>query len=260
MRGGNTIFPGRGISLSLAVFSLSLVVIIAAGCGGSGDSGAGGERMRGEDAGMSREEAQGLPGYVEETVHMCGRSVLGGWFEHWGWDYDIDRPVHLDGFQLVYHEMDSPPGIVDTALEVIRRVSGAGGKALFFKLCFADFEGGDEETARYNLRRNQEMISEVVDAAAEEGLKIIIGNALPLVRSCTDRWLVWNQREYNAFLEGLESEGVFVLDLYGTLAAPEGWLQPEYAAGPHDSHLNDSAYSALDQVLIDTLSRVKATH
>lgn len=82
--------------------------------------------------------------------------------------------------------------------------------------------------------------------------RAILGNALPTVREYSDAWLTWNHREYNRFLEGLAATHpgrVVVLDLYGTLASPGGWLRPEYALDPRDSHVNDAAYAALDPVL-----------
>jgi hypothetical protein len=169
----------------------------------------------------------------------------------------------MDGYNLTYREMDVPPGIVDTAREAAREAAGGGGRVMFFKLCFDDFEGGDEDAARENLENNIGMIGEVAEAAVdEEGLILILGNALPKVREYTDEWLVWNQREYNQLLEELaDTYGgkVVILDLYGTLSTSGGWLDPGYAADPYDSHLNDAAYEALDVVLSDILEGLPAS-
>ncbi|MDY6795170.1 MAG: SGNH/GDSL hydrolase family protein [Actinomycetota bacterium] len=198
----------------------------------------------------------------EGVVHMCGRSVLGGWFEYWGWDWDYEQPEHFEGYELYYHEMEVPPDIVYSAEEVAAELAGLGGGCMFFKLCFDDFEGGDEYTARENLERNEEIVQSVVDFAVDEmGLTLILGNALPVVEEYCDRWMVWNQREYNSFLEGLSREygdKVVVLDLYGTLADGEGCLRSEYAADEYDSHLNASAYSALNEKLEETLDNLLA--
>lgn len=250
------------------VFALALALALVAGCGG-GPSGQGGSGNGGEaagragegDAGSSTATADGgRSAFGGGVIHMCGRSVLGGWFEHWGWDYDPENPVPFGGYGLVYHEMDTPPGIVDTAVEAAREIADAGGGVMFFKLCFADFVGGDEESARDNLEANEEMVREVVEAAVgEEGLTLILGNALPMVREYSDEWLAWNHREYNRFLEELAKDSggrVLVLDLYGTLAAPDGSLRPEYAVDPYDSHLNEAAYDALDGVLRDLLAQL----
>jgi hypothetical protein len=197
------------------------------------------------------------------AVHMCGRSVLGEWFEYWGWDWDYEDPVRFDGYSLYYHEVDVPPEIVYSAAEVADNLGNQGGGVMFFKLCFDDFEGGDQSSAGDNLENNKRMIREVVTSAVEDnGLTLILGNALPKVREYFDRWMLWNQQEYNAFIDELSREygdQVLVLDLYGTLASTEGWLRPEYAIDPYDSHLNEAAYSALDPVLSDVLDRLPAS-
>jgi hypothetical protein len=208
----------------------------------------------GEDRG---DDGEGNGGHGADVVYMCGRSVLDGWFEHWGWDGDPGKAVSFGSFSLVYREMECPPDIVDGAIGVARESAGKGNGTLFFKLCFEDFEGGDENAARDNLEANEGMIGDVVRAVVEEeGLVLILGNALPMVNEYTDEWLIWNHREYNSFLAGLAAEyggRVFVLDLYGVLAAPGGWLRPEYAAEEYDSHLNEAAYDALDDILMEML-------
>mgnify|MGYP005849850257 CR=1 FL=1 len=266
-----------GLPLLLApLLLLTPLLLLCAGCGaretvpengrvyeeeGTGrEEGYGEEEGFGQEEGYGEEDNGGLTPAGEGTIHMCGRSVLRGWFEHWGWDYDPGNPVRFGGHDFVYHQMDVPPGIVGTAREVARQVATGDGGIMFFKLCFADFEGGDEAGARNNLHDNERMVREVVESAVdEEGLTLILGNALPTLREYSDEWLVWNHREYNRFLEGLAGAyggRVLILDLYGTLAAPEGYLRPAYAAGPHVSHLNDEAYDALDRALEEVLGRI----
>lgn len=187
-------------------------------------------------------------------MHMCGRSVLAGWFEHWGWDYDPEKPVAFGDQRLLFHEMESPPGIVDSALRVMERMQP--GEALFFKLCFGDFAGGDEDTARSNLEDNQEIVDRVTRAALDRGLVVLLGNALPTEAEYTDPWLAWNHRQYNRHLDSLASEypgRVIIVDLYGVLVSPDGSLRAEYALEPLDSHLNEAAYGALDEVLREAL-------
>jgi len=248
------------------VIALALLLVVTAvayvGCGGDEGSNSW-EELQADEEGLNDVEEDGsvengddvVRG--ENVVYMCGRSVLGGWFEHWGWDYDYENPVRFGSYDLVYEEMDVPPGIVDTAVDVARDAAESGGGTIFFKFCFEDFVGGDEYEARENLEDNERMVSEVAEAVVdEEGLTLIIGNALPMVREYTDEWLVWNHREYNRFLEELaDTYGgrVVVLDLYGTLVTSGGWLRPEYAADAYDSHLNDAAYDALDAKLAEIL-------
>ncbi len=248
----------------MAVVLLLAAVVAAAcsGCGGDSDPAAWEEPAA--DAGVhhedrDRDSAEGADtvGNGEGVVHMCGRSVLGGWFEHWGWEYDPDDPVRFGSYHLVYHEMEGPPGIVETAIDAAREAADAGSGSVFFKFCFEDFAGGDENEARENLEDNKHMIVDIVEAVVEEeGLTLIVGNALPMVREYTEEWLVWNHREYNLFLDGLaDSYGgrVIVLDMYGALSTPDGWLRPEYAADEYDSHLSEAAYDVLDLELADIL-------
>ncbi len=186
---------------------------------------------------------------------MCGRSVMGGWFYHWGWDGDSAFPVGFAGRDLYYREVDSPPQIVDAARRVIRQAGPDG--VVFFKLCFADFAGGDRETAEQNLEANKDAVDAVVKAAqGQPGQVLLLGNALPVVKNDCDRWMVENQRAYNDYLESLASRAsirLVVVDLYGALATPEGYLNPAYASAPGDSHPNEAGYDALDSVLRSAL-------
>lgn len=259
---------GHGKAPLLAVLLVIAALLVSAlGCGATSqdeaqDKSSGKEwsdseerSSREEEAGEEDDHGSSIP--AGRTVHMCGRSVLGGWFEHWGWDYDPANPVRFGSYYLVYQEMDVPPGIVDTAQEAAQETAEGGDEVMFFKLCFADFVGGGEYGARDNLESNMHIVRAVVEAAVEdEGLTLILGNALPMVSEYTDEWLVWNHREYNSFLEELADEygdRVLILDLYGTLSTSSGSLRPEYAADPSDSHLNDAAYETLDAVLAQIL-------
>ena len=244
------------------VLLLAVVSVVCLGCGGDEESSPWDGLQPGEEDLYVAEEGESVESggnmvHGEDVVYMCGRSVLGGWFEHWGWDYDYENPVRFGSYDLVYEEMDVPPGIVDTAIGVARAAAESGGGTVFFKFCFEDFVGGDEYEARENLEDNMRMVSEVAEAVVgEEGLTLIVGNALPMVREYTDEWLVWNHREYNRFLDELaDTYGgrVIVLDLYGALSTSGGWLRPEYAADAYDSHLNDAAYDALDVKLEEIL-------
>lgn len=252
----------RKFAFLAGVLLLALAWFTLTGCGESQQAAPEDNGYYEDDADAAGEDepqsgGENGKGAGEDAIHMCGRSVLEGWFEHLGWDYDPGNSVVFDGYELYYHGMESPPGIVESAVEVARRIGKRGGGIMFFKLCFEDFEGGDESSARANLRRNKEIIQAVVEAASEEELILILGNALPMVPAYTDQWLVDNHREYNLFLEELAAGRggrVLVFDLYGTLATPGGWLHPEYAAEPEDSHLNGDAYSAWDQAFHDVMT------
>jgi len=93
-------------------------------------------------------------------------------------------------------------------------------------------------------------------AASRHGLKMIVGNAVPQVANATDRWLVWNHRQYNQRLLDLAAQHpdtLLVFDLYSVLADTAGNLKSEYATGPDDSHPNEAGYTALDSAFFPFL-------
>jgi len=178
------------------------------------------------------------------VVTMNGRSVMGMWFEHWG--YDWEGPVREGGYALDYRELDGD--LSNIASSFGDNVSGlAPGSVVFFKLCFADFYGD-------NLEQLEGIIDEVIETAREKGLRLIIGNALPMRGEGAPGGVVSEYAAYNAFLEGKKGDGVRVYDFYGVLADEDGYLKPEYDTG--DSHLNENAYSDLDETFFELLDQV----
>jgi hypothetical protein len=184
-------------------------------------------------------------------VYMLGRSVMGGWFNHWGAD-----PYTWGRFTLEYHEVQSPPDIVASAQATIDSLTLCDQPVLFFKLCFEDFDGGDSLAAQANLDRNVGYVDSVYAAATGRGLKMIAGNALPQVANATDQWLVWNHRQYNQRLLDLAAQHpgtLEVFDMYSVLADSSGNLKSGYASGTDDSHPNEAGYTALDSVFFPFL-------
>jgi hypothetical protein len=184
-------------------------------------------------------------------VYMLGRSVMAGWFGHWGAD-----PYTHGRFTLEYHAVQSPPDIVASAQAIIDSLVLCDQPILFFKLCFVDFAGGDSLSAQQNLDRNVNYVDSVYAAASNRGLKMIAGNALPQVASATDQWLVWNHRAYNQKLLSLAAEHagtLEVFDMYSVLADSAGNLNPAYATSSSDSHPNDAGYTALDSTFFPFL-------
>ncbi len=240
--------------LAAAAAALLLAALAAPGCGKSGNVSTGGS---GGSAGSPGSGGGIGTGVGRGAVQACGRSVLYGWFEHLGWEGDPAVPVRFEGVDFYYREMSCPPEITDDARAVIKR-AGEGGR-VFFKLCFADFEGGDEWTARENLRRNQGIIDELVEYSRKfPGQVLLLGNALPVVSEYCDSWLVWNQRSYNRHLEELASANpqVVVVDLYGALAAGDGSLQPRFACSRDDSHPSAAGYAAMDGAMRAALAKM----
>lgn len=192
----------------------------------------------------------------KQKVLMMGRSVMGGWFEYW--DSDTSQPVEQGDFILYYKEVETPPDIVDSAKDYVDEIDDDK-PIIFFKFCFDDFWAGDKSEAKANLSDNKKYIRQVYDAVAEDhGLKLIIGNALPKVKAYTDSDLVWNHRSFNKWLEEFANDHsgeVYIFDQYSVLTDSKGNLKSEYAIDREDSHLNENAYSALDEDFFDLLER-----
>jgi len=188
------------------------------------------------------------------NVVMFGRAVLEGWFCHWGWRGDDATPVARSRFDLHYRYAESPEGsgenMVAGVASSVRHLTPADSFAVFFKLCFADFSGGDSANAAENLARNRSMVASVLDSVLAHGCRLILGNALPVTRNQHDAWLFWNHARYNACpdsLAGAHQGLVFVFDMYSVLTDQATHaLQSNYASGPDDAHPNDAGYSALD--------------
>lgn len=177
-------------------------------------------------------------------ILMLGRSVMAGWFEHWG-GYEH---VQKEGFDLYYGPMYSPPQIVQSAISQMEAHGVDSSWVVFFKLCFEDFEGGSQEEARQNLERNKEYVKQVYAQVKSKGAVIIVATALPKVCEYTTSYLRWNHRQYNQWLMDMASsnDDFYVFDMYSVLADSNGCLRSDYASSPYDSHPNHRGYSALD--------------
>lgn len=187
-------------------------------------------------------------------VLMLGRSVMRGWFDHWG--YDGESPVERKGYALQYREIESPPGIAESAAAAV--AEAPAGSIVFFKLCFVDFETGHPASVtKARLSNMHDWLVGVIAAAHDNDVTLILGNALPRVRAETTGALTDMHRAYNEDAGRLAagSDNVYVFDLYGPLT-DEGALRDDYAASPDDSHLNDAAYSMLDEAFFAELDRI----
>lgn len=183
----------------------------------------------------------------ERKVLMLGRSVMWGWFEHWG--SDGSSPVKREGFILYYRELEVPPEIAGSTRDYVDEFADKK-PIVFFKFCFDDFWASSPGEVKENLAENKKYIEQVYDIVVKEkGLKLIIGNALPKVRVYTDANLVRTEREFNSWLRSFakrHSGEIYIFDQYSILSDRGGNLKTRFAQSPEDSHLNDKAYSALD--------------
>lgn len=191
-------------------------------------------------------------GTVTDTFYMLGRSVLEGWFYHWGWDGDDAHAVVRDSFNL-YHRYNFGPdeGMVDTVQSIVNRVPASPKPGIFFKLCFVDFTGGTQADAEANLARNKAIVDSVYAiVVTDHGYPLILGNALPTTEAETDTFLFWNHTQYNQYLETLHTQHpnqVFVFDMYSVLTdSTTHAIRSDYATAADDAHPNDAGYTALD--------------
>lgn len=191
------------------------------------------------------------------TFYLFGRSVLQGWFSHWGWDGEETTPVQRTRFELHHRYLTGPEdngaNTIADFREQVNALDVADNPAVFFKLCFVDFAGGDSAEAQANLDRNERLVDSLLAIVSGRGLRAIIGNALPVTESEHDAWRYWNHIRYNAYLDQLAQahpDSVFVLDLYGVLTDPATHcIRHAYRTGADDAHPNEAGYDVLDPVL-----------
>ena len=241
----------------VVLVALAAIAVACAGCGSGGESPAEPSEAR-QPAAEQAASATGPEGGDSESrpVLLLGRSVMGGWFTHWGRDGSPESmPVVRDGYALTYGEVSGPPDIASSAVQHMEQAPEGG--IVVFKFCFVDFLGDDDADTR--LAQQKGWVETVAAKARERGQHLIVGNALPQVASATTPQLVAEHRAFNAWLEGFAADSggaVSVLDLHGTLAGSDGALEAGYAASPDDSHLNDRGYAELDRVLFGLLGEV----
>ena len=189
---------------------------------------------------LPRAEAQ------DHDVYMNGRSVMNSWFDYWG-----GNPVERNGYTLHYMELDGDLGnIFNTFADNVSGLSA--NTVVFFKFCFVDFYGD-------NLAQLQNIVEQVIETSQSVGLRLIIGNALPRINGETDAALVTEHNAYNSWLQGKASanSSVWIYDFYSILSDGSGNLRAEYSVDPgSDSHLNESAYAALDPSFFNLLDQI----
>jgi len=223
---------------------------------------------------MSRSEPEG-----KYRVAMAGRSVMRQWFKYWNYPRALSRyAVHLpwpipwkeyakDEYYFQYVQIVQPraddPGKAygQEALAALRRqVSGQRYDALFFKLCYIDFQDKrirDEGTRIELFGRMRTLLEKVHAFAREQGVPLIVGNALPVLAPAEHAQRL--RREYNGWLAeyAAKSRDTAVFDQFGLLTDGSGGLRRELARGPFDNHLNDRAYAILEEPLFRTLSGLR---
>jgi hypothetical protein len=186
-------------------------------------------------------------------IAMFGRSVTAQWFSHWGVK---THGGYQHGRFRVLHRVFDPYEPDESAWprqakQVLKRY-GRYLAAVQYKLCFVDFTDGTDLDDYEDLAR---AMYEVV--VKRFGKRLIIGNALPAVKSASSQKIIALHRRYNAWLEAFAAKhpGVVVFDQYRVLSSPAGYLKASYAQAPNDSHLNGAGYEALNKAYFPFLAR-----
>ncbi len=214
-------------------------------------------------------------------VAMAGRSVMGHWFKFWNFPDLLSRyaiyvpwPIPYErheknGFRFHYVRIDPPdPGAAparygeETLASLRRQVEGKGYDALFFKLCFVDFRDrklNSESEKKHLFEGMRSLIGNVHAFARGEKSKLLIGNALPVLRP--GEYAQQLRREYNEWIGeyALRNPDTIVFDFFGMLSNENGLLRREMARNAFDSHLNREAYAILDTALLSRLSALLPT-
>jgi hypothetical protein len=140
------------------------------------------------------------------------------------------------------------------------QVEGKRYDAMFFKMCFVDFRDRkmkDEITKQKLFDGMTSLITDVHAFAREEKAKLILGNALPVLKPGEHAQRL--RREYNKWIEEYagRSGDIAVIDLFGLLAGDQGTLRADLARNPFDPHLNKKAYTILEKELDIRLSELR---
>jgi len=198
-------------------------------------------------------------------VIMFGRSTMSLWFKHWNWPYPLrikttykPWPIPYKKYSrgrlyLEYFPVHGPKGsnaeepFGQRMLQSVREGLDSGKyDAAFFKFCFVDFPvKGDEKEKR--MEGLKDVVMKVHDMTSSRGMKLIIGNALPLPKPNDETLSL--QKEYNAWLleYAARNKDVLVFDLFGPITDKDGRLLMEYAHARDDHHPGDRAFSLLDK-------------
>ena len=115
---------------------------------------------------------------------------------------------------------------------------------------FRDRKLKDEITKQKLFDGMKSLITDVHAFAREERAKLILGNALPVLKP--GEYAQRLRREYNEWIgECAERSGdIAVFDFFGLLSDDKGTLRADLARNLFDPHLNKKAYSILEKGLV----------
>ncbi len=205
-------------------------------------------------------------------ILMFGRSTMELWFKHWNWPYPLRLKMTYRPWPIPYRKYShgklfleyqrlEGPRIKDLPVsfgENMLRSFESGLKsgmheAAFFKFCFVDFPVQDDEwQTRFEGLKNTIVIAHQM--TAERKMKLIIGNALPLLKPSESTLRL--QIAYNQWLHEFAADHTdgFVFDFFNILSNENGRLKKELARADDDDHPNDLAFYILDEEFFKRVS------
>lgn len=199
-------------------------------------------------------------------IAMGGRSTMELWFKHWNWPYPLRikttykpwpiayKKYATDGIYMEFMPLNGPksktheaPYGMDMVKSFEEFLDHDRFDAAFFKFCFVDFS---VKTAVERVLRFQDMtatVAKVHEVAEKRGIKLIVGNALPL--SAPSEPTLQLQLDFNAWLKDFEAShrNVLVFDLFSRMANNQGHVRQDLARAFDDPHPADQAFSILDR-------------
>jgi hypothetical protein len=199
-------------------------------------------------------------------ILMCGRSTMGLWFKHWNWPYPLrikttykPWPIPYKIFAnnklyLKYCELSGPrskdkgvpfgESMIKSFEDGLKldKYSGA-----FFKFCYVDYPVNSSKEKEERLSDLKNVITRVHSITHARGMKLVVGNAMPLMKPTSDT--VQLQNEFNKWLIEFtkDKKDMMILDMYKPFVDKDGKLRREMARSEDDTHLGEKAFQLLDK-------------
>jgi len=168
-------------------------------------------------------------------------------------------PCRFDSIRIVPPDPDAANAHYgrETLASLRRQVEGKGYSALFFNLCFVDFRNRklkDESMRKDLFEGMKSLIEQVRGFAREEKAKLIIGNALPVLKAGEHARRL--RRKYNEWIREYagRNPGIAVFDFFDILSNDNGRLHPCLSRNAFDPDLIKKAYSILEKELLSRFS------
>ncbi len=177
---------------ALIAMTLFLIALLLPG-------GCGKDQARETDGGGAKDTTAPAPS-GDNVINMCDFAPcwVAGSITGDGRAMRIPPLLSRDGTSIITRWNHHPASSTTPGGSSARRARAASSSS---SSASSTSQGGDRQTAEANLERNKGIIDEVVEAFRQQaGQVLLLGNALPVVQSSCDQWMVENQRAYNDYL------------------------------------------------------------